>query len=130
VLPSGPQVRHVPFEELVGIALDGLPPEIHTLLNNVAVVIEDEPTPEQLRSARLRDRDTMYGLYEGISGVSWGASYYQGPNKITIFRLPLEEDFADPHELAREVQRTVLHELGHHAGLNHSRLNLLGLGNG
>ena len=122
--------RHERFEDLVASALDGLPVEVQKLLENVAVVIEDEPTAEQLTGARLRETDEMYGLYEGISPVSYGASYYQGPNKITIFRLPLEEDFPDPAELAEEVQRTVLHELGHHAGLDHARLRGMGLGSG
>ena len=97
------------------------------LLENVAVVIDDEPTEEQLRSSQLRRGDTLYGLYEGISPVTYGASYAQFPNKITIFRLPLEEDFPEPDELAREVQRTVIHELGHHAGIDESRLRQMGL---
>jgi predicted Zn-dependent protease with MMP-like domain len=69
----------------------------------------------------LQPYDTLYGLYEGVSAINYGAEW-AGPNKITIFRLPLEEDYPDPGELAREVQRTVLHEIGHHAGLGHARL--------
>jgi predicted Zn-dependent protease with MMP-like domain len=110
------------FEELVARALDGLPPDAQRLLENVAVVVEDEPSPEQLDRSGLRAHDTLYGLYEGVSGINYGADWATVPNKISIFRLPLEEDFPDPDDLAREVQRTVLHEIGHHAGLGHSRL--------
>ena len=127
-LPPSPEFRHQPFEELVALALDGLPPGVQKLLENVAVVIDDEPTPEQLRNSQLRRTDSLYGLYEGISPVEYGASYSTLPNKITIFRLPLEEDFADPEELAREVQRTVLHELGHHAGITDVHLREIGFG--
>lgn len=109
------------------MALDGLPPGVQKLLENVAVVIDDEPTPDQLRDSQLHATDSLYGLYEGISPVADGASYSMFPNKITIFRLPLEEDFADPEELAREVQRTVLHELGHHAGLDEPRMRTFGI---
>ncbi len=108
------------------MALDGLPPAVQKLLENVAVVIDDEPTPDQLRDSQLRQTDTLYGLYEGVSPVSYGADWAQFPNKITIFRLPLEEDFPDPEELAREVQKTVVHELGHHAGIDEQRLHVLG----
>ena len=59
----------MPFEELVGLALDGLPDEVLKLLENVAVVIEDEPTADQLSGARLPGTDTLYGLYEGVSAV-------------------------------------------------------------
>ena len=117
--------RHRPFEELVARALDELPEGIQRLLANVAVVIEDEPSDEQRRASDLDDDDSLYGLYEGISPVVYGADLVPFPNKITLFRLPLEEDFADPRELAREVQKTVIHELGHHAGVGdpflHSR---------
>ena len=125
-LPVSPVLRHQPFEELVELALDGLPKGVRKLLENVAVVIEDEPSPEQLQSTRLRPHSTLYGLYEGISPVTYGADLYPFPNKITIFRLPLEEDFPDPEDLAREVQRTVLHEIGHHAGMSEPRLNWMG----
>ena len=110
------------FEDLVARALDGLPDDALPLLENVAIVIEDEPTPEQLERSGLRPFDTLYGLYEGVSGINYGADWATVPNKITIFRLPLEEDYPNPDRLAREVQRTVLHEIGHHAGLGHSRL--------
>ena len=115
------------FEDLVAAALDGLPPEIQTLLENVAVVLADEPTPDQLgRSGLSRPSDTLYGLYEGVSPATYGADWAAVPNKITIFRLPLEEDFPNPADLAQQVRRTVLHEIGHHAGLDHRRLRQAG----
>jgi predicted Zn-dependent protease with MMP-like domain len=109
---------HRPFEDLVADALDALPDDIARLLENVAVVIDDEPSPDQRRENGLADGDSLYGLYEGVSGVTYGADFPMLPNKITLFRLPLEEDFADPRDLAREVQRTVVHELAHHAGIS------------
>ena len=118
--------HHQKFETLVADALDSLPEGVQKLLENVAIVIEDEPTADQLRENRLRDTDTMYGLYEGVSPIAYGAGMVPFPNKITIFRLPLEEDFPDPKDLSREVQKTVLHELGHHAGMDDPRLHLMG----
>ena len=115
------------FEDLVATALDSLPADIRELLENVAVVIADEPTDDQLdRSGLRRPHDTLYGLYEGVSPVTYGADWATLPNKITIFRLPLEEDFPDPADLASQVRRTVLHEIGHHAGLDHRRLREAG----
>ena len=110
------------FEDLVEKALDELPPDVQKLLDNVAIVIEDEPTREDLERSGLRPYDTLYGLYQGVAQINYGADWAPVPNKITIYRLPLEEHFPDPERLAREVQRTVLHEIGHHAGLQHSRL--------
>ena len=126
-LPPAPELRHQPFETLVEIALDGLPEGARRLLENVAIVIEEEPSEEQLRSSGLPLDDSLYGLYEGTSPATYGADWAQFPNKITLFRLPLEEDFADPEELAREVQKTVIHELGHHAGMDEQRLHRHGL---
>ena len=118
--------RHEPFEILVERALDGLPAPVRRLLENVAVVIEDEPSPEQLSDSDLGRSDSLYGLYEGVSPTTYGADLVPFPNKITLFRLPLEEDYPDPVELAREVQRTVVHEIGHHAGIDDQRLHNLG----
>jgi predicted Zn-dependent protease with MMP-like domain len=114
------------FEDLIAAALDELPPDVQKLLENVAVVIADEPTPEQLGRSGLGPMNSLYGLYEGVSHVTYGADWATVPNKITIFRLPLEEDFPHPADLAQQVRRTVLHELGHHAGLDHSRLRQAG----
>jgi predicted Zn-dependent protease with MMP-like domain len=125
-VPPLPEDRHRPFEDLVADALDALPDGIQKLLANVAVVIDDEPSAEQLRSTGLRPDQSLYGLYEGISPINYGADLVPFPNKITLFRLPLEEDFADPRALAREVQRTVIHELAHHAGISDDALDRRG----
>lgn len=121
------QARHEPFELLVGQALDALPAPFARLLENVAIVIEDEPSREQLRESGLGRDEVLYGLYEGTSAVEYAADWAAFPNKISLFRLPLEEDFPDPDELAAEVRRTVIHELAHHAGISDGRLEEFGL---
>jgi predicted Zn-dependent protease with MMP-like domain len=108
-------------------ALDELPRGPKHLLENVAIVIEDEPTPEQLAANGLRPGDTLFGLYEGTPGVEWAADSVPFPNKITLFQVPLEAEFPDPADLAGEVRRTVLHELAHHAGIDDDRLRALDL---
>ena len=115
------------FELLVEQALDGLAPGARRLLEDVAIVIEDEPTAEQLRHGGLAPDETLYGLYEGTPGTLYGSDAVPLPNKITLFRVPLEEDFPHPAELEDEVRRTVLHELAHHAGIDEDRLEVLGL---
>jgi predicted Zn-dependent protease with MMP-like domain len=120
-----PESRHQPFEALVDQALAGLPPAAQRLLENVAIVIDDEPTAEQLEYSD-EEGAGLYGLYEGVALTAYGADSAPFPNKITLFRLALEEDFPDPDELAYEVQRTVLHEIAHHAGIDDQRLDALG----
>ncbi len=119
---------HLPFERLVERTIDSLPPSVRRLLDDVAIVIEDEPDAEQRGTMRLEDHGTLYGLYEGVPGTLYGADWSPVPNKISLFRLPLEEDFPDPEDLALEVRRTVLHELAHHAGIEDDRLDALGMG--
>jgi predicted Zn-dependent protease with MMP-like domain len=92
----------------------------------VAIVIEDDPTPEQLRENGLEPWDAMYGLYEGVPRTDYGADWAQVPNRISLYRRPLEEDFPDPAELEAEVRMTVLHELAHHLGIDDDRLEELG----
>jgi len=126
-LPQSLGPRHERFERLVEAALDGLPPEILRLLENVAIVVDDEPSPEQLGDEGLDEDETLYGLYEGVPATAWAADWAALPNKITLFRLPLEADFPDTGSLAREVRRTVIHELAHHAGFDDARLHELDL---
>ncbi len=115
------------FYELVERALEGLPPELAALLENVAIVVDDWPeysTP----LAPAHPVDTLYGLYEGVplTERSWGYSWAL-PDKITIFRGPLERDFPR-EELEEQVRITVVHEVAHHFGFEEDRLEELGWG--
>ena len=105
------------FDDHVRRALDSLPPELARGLENVAVVVEDE-NPE--------DPD-LFGLYFGIPLTE--RHDYSGvlPDKIAIYRLPLEEEFGDdPAVLEEEIRITVLHEVAHHFGIDEDRLDELG----
>ncbi|MCI0347415.1 MAG: metallopeptidase family protein [Chloroflexi bacterium] len=116
------------FERLVDRALAGIPSPFREHLREVAIVIEDEPSAEQLRENGLEGDDALYGLYEGVPRTEWGADLAIVANKISLFRLPLEEDFPEPDDLADEVRATVIHELAHHLGIDDDRLDELGLG--
>ena len=113
------------FEDLVEQALDSLPERFRYLLADVAVVIEDMPSREQMGIAGIEGGGWLYGLYEGVPSTEWGADMAPFPNKITLFQVPLETDFADLDKLAEEVRRTVIHELAHHAGISDERLHEL-----
>jgi predicted Zn-dependent protease with MMP-like domain len=119
--------HHRPFDELVAGALDAIPEPFASALDEVAVVIADEPSPDQRRENDIGPDETLYGLYEGVPRTEWGADWAPIPNRITLFRLPLEEDFADPDDLADEVWVTVIHELAHHLGIDDARLEELGI---
>ena len=115
------------FERLVERALDGIPAPFRAALAEVAIVVEDDATADQLDISGLGPDDALYGLYEGTPRTAWGADLVPFPNKISLFRIPLEEDFPDPAELAAEVRITVIHELAHHLGIDDDRLDELGL---
>jgi predicted Zn-dependent protease with MMP-like domain len=105
------------FEDHVRAALDSLPPELAQALENVAVVVEDEHPEEP----------DLLGLYHGVPLPERGTNYGgQLPDRISIYRLPLEESFPDPAELEEEIRITVLHELAHYFGIDEDRLAELG----
>src|SRR4051812_32141780 len=114
------------FEALVDRALRSIPPPFDRALDEVAIVIADEPTLDELEESGLDADEALYGLYEGTPRTEWGADGVPFPNRITLYRLPLEEDFPDPAELAEEVRETVIHELAHHMGIDDDRLHELG----
>ncbi|MBA2358502.1 MAG: metallopeptidase family protein [Actinobacteria bacterium] len=106
------------FEEHVRRALDSLPPRLAGALRNVAIVVQDEH-PE--------DPD-LFGLYEGVPLPERGDMAGALPDRIAIYRVPLEETFDDPAELEEEIRITVLHELAHYFGLDEDRIEELGYG--
>ena len=121
------RARQRAFERLVAKALESLPDQIQKMLDNVEIVVEDEPGPEHLDAASLARGETLFGLYQGIPLTERGSGYSMVlPDKITIFRGPLERACRSRQELMREVRITVVHELGHHLGLDEERLEELG----
>jgi predicted Zn-dependent protease with MMP-like domain len=115
------------FEELVSGALDTIPEPFARALDEVAIVVAGEPTRTQLREAGLGPDEGLYGLYEGVPRTEYAADWAFVPNKITLFREALIEDFPDPDELEHEVWVTVIHELAHHLGIDEDRLHDLGV---
>ncbi len=120
--------RHERFDRLVDRAVAAIPMPFRAELNEIALVIADEPSPAQRRENELGPDDTLYGLYEGVPLNEWGGDWVPMPTRILLFRLPLEEDFPDPDDLADEVRITILHELAHHLGIeDEDRLAELGI---
>lgn len=115
------------FYKLVERALEGLPPELSELLDNVAIVVDEWPEYSTPLVTGDTD-DTLYGLYEGVPLTERGAGYHgMLPDKITIFRGPLERDFRRA-ELEEQIRITVVHEIAHHFGIDEDRLEELGWG--
>jgi len=104
------------FEDHVRAALDELPPNLAQALRNVAVVVEDEHP----------DDPDLFGLYHGVPLPERGDMSGLLPDKISIYRVPLEENFRDPEELREEIRITVLHELAHYFGLDEDQISELG----
>ena len=114
------------FEQLVVDVLDSLPTDLLEVLDNVEIVIEDRPTRRQLESVGIR-YGTLYGLYEGIPLTRRGSGYnLVMPDKITIFKHPIESVSRTREEIALQVRKTVIHEVAHHFGIGERRLEELG----
>ena len=116
-------VRRARFARLVRRALAELPPEFRERIRNLEIVIEDEPSPSQ-RPAN----GTLLGLYEGVPLTDRGAQEPYLPDRICIFRGPVERMTASPRRQAEIVRDTVVHEIAHHFGISDERLHELGLG--
>jgi predicted Zn-dependent protease with MMP-like domain len=110
------EIEPLHFEEMVVTALDGLPEEFDEVMNNVAVVVEHEPGPPGL-----------LGLYQGIP-LTNRTTQYSGvlPDRITIYHQAICAICRSEQEVADQVRKTVVHEVGHHFGIDDDRLSELG----
>ena len=114
------------FYELVERALEGVPQELSQYLDNVVIVVEDWPEEHALAGGEDAAA-ALYGLYEGVPLTERGSDYYGLPDRITIFRGPLERDFAADN-LEEEIRVTVVHEIAHFFGFDEARISELGWG--
>ena len=115
------------FNELVKQALDTLPEFFQEKMSNVEVVVADWPTSAELRSVKAVSRYGLLGLYQGVPLTRRTSNYgLVLPDKITIYRMPIERICHTPERVIAQVRRTVLHELAHHFGISDERLRELG----
>jgi predicted Zn-dependent protease with MMP-like domain len=119
-------VDEVGFEKIVAWAIDDLPRTHVDNLKNVAIVIEDEPDEFQRQKLHLHKGMTLFGLYEGIPQTKRTNNYsLVVPDKITIFKSPIESRVNSLEELQKQVRTTVWHEIAHHYGLDHDQISRL-----
>jgi predicted Zn-dependent protease with MMP-like domain len=111
------------FEWLVARAVEDLPEEFLSMMENVDVVVEARPSLSQIRRAMLKRGHTLLGLYEGVPRTRRGSRYgLVLPDKITIFQEPIEARCRHEDEIISEIRRVVKHEIAHHFGISDARL--------
>jgi len=114
------------FDALITRAMDDLPQEYIEGLNNVAIVMADEPTEEQKVKMKLRENAVLLGLYEGIPLTQRGNAYtFVLPDKITLFKHSILRVVRNDDELFEQIKRTLWHEIAHYYGLNHEHMHKL-----
>jgi len=111
------------FEEMVNEGMKAIPEKFLAKLDNVAVVVEAQPSPAQIKKLKIRQGWTLFGLYEGVPQAARGAHYSSVlPDKITIFQRPIEEAARSVEEIKEIVKNTVWHEIAHHFGMGEERV--------
>ncbi len=121
------RLSHSQFEALVVEALDSLPAQFRERMDNVEVVIEEWPTPDEARRAGLAPGQLLFGLYQGVPLTRRDSGYtLVPPDKITLYQRPIEMFSHTPEAVKQQVQRTVIHEIAHHFGISDERLRELG----
>lgn len=114
------------FKRLVDEALETIPENFRDAMQNIAIVIEDEPTPEQLDEVGIDPSDTLLGLYEGIplTERQW-AHGNTLPDKITLFQGPIEDASDDEDDAVVAIGETLIHEIGHYFGLSEEEIEAI-----
>lgn len=111
------------FEKIVGEAIDAIPEKYYKKIENVVFTVEDVPTEEQRQRFHLLNGQTLYGLYEGIPLTRRGANYNLViPDRIIIFKRPIELSSHNIEHLREQVRHTVWHEVAHYFGLSHDQI--------
>jgi predicted Zn-dependent protease with MMP-like domain len=111
------------FETLVVEAIDNLPLEFRNKLENVDVIVEDWPTSRQLKEVKLSHRSQLLGLYQGVPQINRGRGYgLVPPDKISIFRKPIEDQCHSNEEIGVKITEVVCHEIAHHFGIDEKTL--------
>ena len=111
------------FERLVEEALREIPGRFRRAMQNVAVVVEDEPSVELLEDMEVEPGDTLFGLYQGtpLPERSWGYGNTL-PDRISIYQRPIEDACEDDDEIRECVAETVIHEFGHYFGMSEEQI--------
>lgn len=122
--PSSPRLSERQFREFVAEALDDLPDEWGELLDNVAIVVENEPSAEDLQDLGMDsgEGNELLGLYQGTPLGERGFGYSGLPDRVVIYRGPILRITFTREEVVKQIRETVLHELGHHFGLKEADL--------
>jgi predicted Zn-dependent protease with MMP-like domain len=111
------------FEALVFRAIEALPAEFKSKLENVDVMVEDWPSPKQISQLRLRSKAQLLGLYEGVPQTKRDSGYNLIlPDRISIFQKPIESECRSEAEIEAEIGRVVQHEIAHHFGIGDATL--------
>jgi predicted Zn-dependent protease with MMP-like domain len=111
------------FRELVDEALETIPDDFRNAMHNIAIVVEDEPTSEQLEDVGLEPPDSLFGLYQGtpLTERQW-AHGNALPDKITLFQRVIEDESEDEDDMVVAIGETLIHEVGHYFGLSEEEI--------
>ena len=110
------------FEKLVNEGIKAIPEKFLEKLDNVDIVMEDTPTPYQLRKLKAKENSIIFGLYEGVPQTKRWHYGQVLPDKITIFQKPIENYARSEEEIKEIVKNTVWHEIAHHFGMDEARV--------
>lgn len=111
------------FRRLVAEAVETIPARFRKHLRNIAIVVEDEPSPDLLAEMEIQPPDTLFGLYQGIPLTERRWDYGNAlPDRITIFRFPIEDVCETYDDVVTEIGETLIHEVGHFFGLSEEEL--------
>ena len=111
------------FERLVAEAVELIPTRFRREMKNLALVVEEEPSPELLEEMEIEPPDSLYGLYHGtpLTERPWGFGN-QLPDRITLYQRPIEEDCDDVDDVRAVIGETLIHEVGHYFGMSEEEI--------
>jgi len=111
------------FEQLVAEAITLIPKRFRREMRNIAIVVEDEPSAELLEEMEIEPPDSLYGLYHGTPLTERTSGYGNTlPDRVTLFKTPIEEDCDDEDDVRAVIGETLIHEVGHYFGLSEEEI--------